>query len=133
MNVKKHYIAGFSRPEIANQHGSTRLLFKNKNKIANIWERGFKSYNYGKRVLQNNSLRRMKHGKNGKFIRLLINNGWRTLSEAGIRKNPSSWIMPELKPTNAYKRAFNDNKKTIKGIVAKAVKQDIINFIKRRK
>lgn len=132
MNVRKHYLSGFARPKIVENDGSTRLHFWNKSKIANIWERGFKSYNYGQRVLGNNKLARLIQGKHGKYIRLLINNEWRTLSEKGLRKNPSSWIMPSLRPINAYKKAYAANKKTIINIVSQAIKQDILNFIRRK-
>lgn len=134
MNVRKHYHSGLLRPITGFSENYFSLAFVNKDKIANIWERGFKSYNYGKRVLGNPALDRVLTGRNGRYIRMPVGKGankvWRTISEKGLREKPGSWIMPKLDPTEAYKRAYGANKDTVKKMLSESVKKDILNALK---
>lgn len=134
MNVRKHYFSGFTRARIFERAGSIyHVQFSNKSEIAMIWERGYKSYDYGKRVLGNSALERIRQGVNGKYIRLPVGRGsnkvWRTLSESKMKR---SWIMPKLNPTNAYGKAYKANKKTINKYLSEAIGKDIVNELKRR-
>lgn len=133
-SVKKYYKKGLSRPIIEEKNGKSKLIFSNNNKIAVIWEKGFNSYNYGRRVLENplNKIRMSRSGN--KYIRLLMNKGntIRTLSEKTLRNNTSAWIMPKRYPENAYKRAWIDNRKTIKKMIQVAIKKDFISKLGRK-
>ena len=136
MRVRKYYYQGLTRPRLVANGLIYSIAFTNKDKIANIWDRGYKSYNYGRKVLKNNSLSRLRRTTDGKkYIRLLVGNKsgktWRTLSEKGIAKRPSSWIMPALKGQNAYYRAYEANKGTIENRLNEALKKDISNYIKK--
>lgn len=129
MNVRKYYKQGLSKAKLDDSGNNLSITISNTNKIAKIWEFGYKSYNYSRRVLSNLNLKRIMQGLKGRYIRLKIKGQWRTISEATMNKKP--WIMPPLEPTHAYQRAFKAVKPQIQAKAREALRLDIIGAIKR--
>ena len=111
---------------------TNRFKVTNKNKIANIIERGFKGYHYGKRVL-NNPRNKVKGVAPYRYKvmkikdKLLGKDKFVVLSEQAILKNPQKWRMPARKGERYMQNALIKNRAKIRADLTTAVLKDALN------
>ena len=110
--------------------GANRVKAFTTDKIANIIEYGFKSYQWGLKVLNNAKNKVLGFAPN-RYMRVLIQSKLtgkkeiRTVSERAIIENPKKWRMPAREGEFFLRRAVDQKKEEIKKIFIKAANRDI--------
>ncbi len=117
-----------------------RPVVKTDDTISNIIEHGFKTYNWGLRVLSNPRARNVKFDKKGnryKVIRLrdriLQENIYRVVSEKSIRESGGvKWRMNGRRGEYLMRKSLSENRSVVNVMIRGGVLKDLSLDLKRK-